>query len=369
MSSTLVSKIEPSPAVRDIPAYQPPARSQTVDLYLDSNEGATPRADLLAEIVGLDANTLRSYPRKQPMEALLAQRLGVRPEQVVVTAGGDEALDRSCRAVLGPGRDLIMPVPSFEMIERYARLLRAEVRTVPWTSGPYPTEAVLEAVGPRTGAIAVVSPNNPTGAVASADDLRELSAAAPQALLIVDLAYGEFADEDLTLTALSLPNAVVIRTLSKAWGLAGLRVGYAVGPEAIINWLRAAGGPYPVSALSLAVAQRQLVVGDAALRCFVETIRSERSALSELLQSRGAAPLPSQGNFVLVRLGDASRIKNELLARGISVRDFATNPDLAAHLRITLPGDAVAFSRLNAALEQISTTCPAAFRAAGKEQP
>src|SRR5690606_24728281 len=100
------------------------------------------------------------------------------------------------------------------------------VRSVPWLGGPLPTPGLIAAADETTAAVAVVSPNNPTGSVASADDLVQLREALPHALLIVDLAYGELADVDLTEVALTLPDTIVVRTLSKAWGLAGLRVGY-----------------------------------------------------------------------------------------------------------------------------------------------
>ncbi len=170
---------------------------------------------------------------------------------MLVTAGGDDAIDRACRAVLAEGRTLVLPEPTFEMIARYARLAGAEVVEVPWGDGAYPADAVLAALDARDRRWSPWSaPTTPPGGVATAEDLRRV-AAAPQALMLVDLAYVEFGDDALFRAALALPNAVVIRTLSKAWGLAGLRVGYAVGHAALIGWLRAGGGPYAVSGPSL----------------------------------------------------------------------------------------------------------------------
>ncbi len=235
--------------------YRVPRHPAPVDLHLDGNEGAVPPPDLLDALAARGPDAFRRYPDAAPLAARIAARLGLAAEQVMVTAGADEAIERLCRAVLAPGRALVLPVPSFEMIERYARIAGGEVVAVPWPGGAFPRAAVLDAIAPETALIAVVSPNNPTGAVASAEDLRALSAAAPQAVLLVDLAYGEFADEDLTPAALALPNAVVTRTFSKAWGLAGLRVGYAAGPAEIVGWMRAAGGPYAVASASLALAE------------------------------------------------------------------------------------------------------------------
>jgi HAD superfamily hydrolase (TIGR01548 family) len=202
----------------------------------------------------------------------------------------------------------------------------------------------------RTAMIAVVSPNNPTGAVARAGDLQRLSNAAPQAMLLVDLAYGEFADEDLMQAALALPNAVIIRTFSKAFGLAGMRVGYAVGPEANTRAMRAAGSPYPVSGLSLAAAQEALTGAPARLPRSVTRVRGERRRLADLLRELGATPSDSQANFVLAGFGDAEWVWQGLASLGIGVRRFEAGSGLEGSLRITCPGEDAAFARLSTGL-------------------
>jgi len=350
MSAPAATGPRPAPGLAGITAYHGARPATPLDLFLDGNEGAVPPADLLATLPPLMPDVVRRYPDRRPLEARLAQRLNVAPAQVIVTGGGDDALDRICRAVLAPGRELILPEPTFEMIPRYARLTGAALVPVPWPAGPYPLAAVLAAVTPRTAAIAVVSPNNPTGCCATPADLQRLAAAAPHALLIVDLAYVEFADRDLTPAALALPNAVIVRTLSKAWGLAGLRVGYAAGPAAIIDWLRAAGGPYATSGPALAVAAARLADGDADMAAFVARIRSERAVLSALLADLGARPLDSQGNFLFARFADAVWVRDALAGHGIAVRHFGDRPALADGLRITCPGDDAALQRLTAAL-------------------
>ena len=327
-------RIEPNPSLKGVSAYRSPGAAIKADLRLDGNEGAGPE-------------DVRRYPDPRPLEESLAQKLGVDPRRVLVTAGGDEALDRICRAYLAPGRELIQPAPTFEMIARYARLAGAEVVSVPWPQGNYPTDEVISRINPRTRVVCVVSPNNPTGAVARPDDLERLCAAAPQAILLVDLAYTEFADDDLTGTALSLPNAVVVRSFSKAWGMAGLRVGYAAGPGEIIDCLRAAGGPYAVSRPSLALVAERLPGG---VERFVDAIKKEREELRGLLQSLGAEPLPSQANFVLCRFKNANWVHAGLAALGILVRHFPGRPELEGCLRITCPGDPEAFARLDQAL-------------------
>jgi histidinol-phosphate aminotransferase len=341
------------PALEGVRAYRTPPPSPAVDLRLDGNEGAVPPASLLETLPPLGPEVVRCYPDATALEALLAQRLGVQPGQVLATAGGDDAIDRICRAFLAPGRQLILPEPSFEMIGRYAALVGAEVVSVPWPGGPFPTEEIVASAGPHTAMIAVVSPNNPTGAVATPADLTRLAGAVPQALLMVDLAYTEFATKDLTGPALELSGAVVVRSLSKAWGLAGLRVGYAVGPARTIDVLRAAGHPYAVSGPSLHLAAARLEDAGPEVPAFIDRVRQERETLVSLLGELGARPQPSQANFVLARFADAALVHESLAALGIAVRIFPSRAELEGALRITCPGNPAGFERLSVALRTV----------------
>jgi len=344
--------LQPAPALRGASAYRIPSPSgRPVDLRLDGNEGAVPPLALVDTLRAAAPAVLRSYPDAAPLERDIASRLGVSPERVLVTAGADEALDRACRALLSAGDALVLPAPTFEMIPHYAKLAGARTIDVPWPSGPYPTDGVLAAAGDEAKAVAVVSPNNPTGAVATARDLERLARELPSATaLLVDCAYAEFADEDLTAAALAIPRAIVFRTLSKAWGLAGCRVGFAVGDPTPISWLRAAGGPYPVAGAAIAIARERLATGGADVARFVATVRAERAALEATLRALGARPVPSQANFVLARFRDAALVRDALLGLGIAVRGFAGRALLDDALRITCPGDARALARLESAL-------------------
>jgi histidinol-phosphate aminotransferase len=169
---------------------------------------------------------------------------------------------------------------------------------------------------------------------------------------VLDLAYTEFADEDLTPVGLAFPNVVCIRTLSKAWGLAGLRVGYAVGDERVITWIRSAGGPYAVSGPSAAIACRALDTCAGLVRETVERVRVERAELVDLLRSLGATPWESRANFVTARFPDAEKVWRNLGERGIAVRFFGARPHVENCLRITCPGRAPAFDRVTRALKE-----------------
>ncbi|HEX2839116.1 MAG TPA: aminotransferase class I/II-fold pyridoxal phosphate-dependent enzyme [Phycisphaerales bacterium] len=331
-----------------MPLYAPPSTAAPLDLHLDANEGpgSALNGDLARLVTALGPEAVRRYPDATSLERRIAERWNVGPSRVLVTAGGDEAIDRVCRVTLSQGRGVILPVPTFEMIGRFARLACAEVVTTEWHEGSYPVESVLDRVTDRTAMIVVVSPNNPTGAVATAKDLEQLAVAAPGAVLLVDCAYAEFADEDLTAAALTLPNAVVIRTFSKAFSMAGLRVGYAIGPERSIRAMRGVGSPFPVSGLSLAVAEDALANADKTLRGSVVRVRLERERLSAVLTELGGRPRPSQGNFVLADFDDADWVWRALAGLGIGVRRFAGGLGLDQSLRITCPGREAEFERL-----------------------
>lgn len=350
----------PSPRIVGIVPYHVPRHGAPMDLLLDGIGGLpTPEGffDDLAELPQPHAERMiRHYPDVRALHELLARRHGVSPDQVIITAGGDDALDRACRSLLAPGRSIVLPVPTFEMIPRYARWAEGTIREVPWPGGPYPTDAVIAAVDATTTLVAVVSPNNPTGATISADELRRLSAAAPNAVLLVDLAYVEFADEDLTPVALGLPNAVAFRTASKAWGLAGLRVGWALGPAPVIGWMRAAGNPYTVTGPSAFLTAHRIAHGEAESARYVATVRAQRDSLRDQLRDLGVDAQPSQANFVFARTGDADRalwIRDGMAGLGIGVRAWPGHPSLGDAVRVNVPGDEAALARLRHAFASV----------------
>jgi histidinol-phosphate aminotransferase len=341
----------PIDGLRGATAYRRRVLPAHVDLRLDGNEGALCDRELLRDAAGLDPEILRTYPSSERLEAALAAELSIDPARVLVTAGGDEALDRVFRAYAGPGRNVILPEPSFEMLPRYAALVGCEVRSIDWPEGDFPVTACLAAADANTTLAFVVTPNNPTGAIATEAELAAMADGLPQALVVLDHAYMEYADVDLTARALALRNVVVVRTFSKAWGLAGLRVGWIAGPRAVIDTLRAAASPFSVASLSIALAERVLARGASSIAPHVARIRHERDVLAQVLRQVGFHALPSQANFVLARGRDAQALADRLLAAGIAIRNFVGRPRLEDAVRITCPGESHAFARLIAAIE------------------
>ncbi len=347
--------IEPVPAIKEQEPYNVPAHPAPVDLKLSGNEGVTPPQELLNELQDVDPDTLRSYPSAGKLEERIADIHNVDASRVLVTAGADDAMLSAFRAVLCPGRNIVVPVPTFVMVPRFARLTGAEVRELEWSGGTYPTERVLAVRDEDTSVIPVVSPNNPTGATAVREALLTLVDQVDDALIVLDHAYVEFADAefDLTKTAVEQQNVVVLRTFSKALGLAGLRVGYAIGPEKVINWMRMAKSPYAVSDLSLKLAERRLNLPGDDVDQFIETVCREREELVSILGDLGAEPEPSQANFVLAGFDDAEWTFDALAGQGIATRIFPDTTHLSEKLRITCPGDQESFDQLERALRTI----------------
>ena len=333
--------------------YRGPRPRDPGVLKLDGNEGAELPEDVLVRLSQEDPSVLRDYPDPRGLAADIASWLGVDTARVVVTAGADDALDRVCRAYLRPGRTLLLPVPAFEMMYRFAQAAGGETKTVVW-NGDFPTDAVIASLADDVTVVAVISPNNPTGRVATADDLRRVATAASGAIVLLDHVYVDYADEDLTDLAAGFDNVVTVRSFSKAWGLAGCRVGYAIASEEVANILRNAGNPFPVAGLSIAAVRAQLDGGRPALEGHVRRTRRDRSLLVHHLESLGATPTPSQGNFVFTDFGKrADLVQDGLASLGISVRRFPHRPEIANGIRITVPEAEQGLERLKTGLDTL----------------
>ena len=336
-----------APDVAAVTAYAPWRHPAPCGIDLSGSEGPSD-AVFLARALAAAADAGKRYPDGRGLTKSIAERLGVEPARILVTAGADDALERICRAVLAPNREAIITCPTFEMLPRYVTLTGATPITVPWHSDASLADAIIAAATPRTALIAIVTPNNPTGLALSIDEIRRIHDGVPDAVLLLDLVYSEFADTDITTEALQLPRVVIARTFSKAWGLPGLRTGYAAGPANVIDWMRAAGSPYPVAATSLAVVAVALAERSTDVAAYIANVRSMRTRLTAVLNSCGLAPDPSQANFVCVTTPRAAWLRDALAGLGIAVRLLSDHG--CDRVRITCPTDAATFERVETAL-------------------
>jgi histidinol-phosphate aminotransferase len=329
--------LEARKAVRNLHAYRPPLAGRE-GLRLDFNEstiGCSPR--VLARLRSLDAETLARYPEREPVEARAADFLGLEAQRVLLTNGVDEAIHLLCSTYLEPGDEAIIVVPTFAMYAIFAQAGAASL--VPVLSGEnfsFPTEKLLSRIGPRTRFIAVANPNNPTGSAVACDVLLRIAHAAPQAAVLVDEAYFEFHGETILNHTTWPANLFVARTFSKAYGLAGLRIGVLAGNASQISMVRRVASPYNVNAVALAALPEALQDQQYVER-YVAEVRHGRAILEQELGTLGLQYWPSRANFVLVRIGPAyAEFIRELRARGILVRDRNSDPGCEGCVRLTI---------------------------------
>jgi len=324
-------------AVRNLKEYHPPLGNRN-GLRLDFNEntsGCSPR--VLEKLRSLDGEHLARYPEREPFEAVVAAHLGVGAVELLLTNGTDEAIHLICETYLEPGDEVLIAVPTFAMYEIYAAATGATVITVPaGEEFRFPTDAILSRIGKRTRLIALANPNNPTGTLAPAPDLLRIAQAAPQAALLVDEAYFEFCGETLLPQWRKLPNLFVSRTFSKAYGLAGLRIGVLMGNQEQMHMVRRASSPYNLNSIALACLPEALADSEYVRRYAAEAGQG-RDRLQSALGSRGIKYWPSRANFVLLHLGGACKpFIQAMRERGILVRDRSGDPGCADCVRITL---------------------------------
>jgi histidinol-phosphate aminotransferase len=334
--------LTPRAPIAGLGPYRSPILSRG-GLGLDLNEsmaGCSPR--VLARLRSLSAAEVSMYPQREVSERLIANFMHIAPEQVLLTNGIDEALSLLFTSYLGAGDELLFADPTFVMYPMLGQALGAQV--VRLQSGEdlaLPVADLLARISPRTRVIAIANPNNPTGLAAKRADLLRIAEAAPDAAVLIDEAYFEFCGEtivDKTLIPdLALhPNLFVARTFSKAYGLAGMRLGVLTGASEQIGYLRRFGLPFNVNAAALACMEEALA-DQAFVREHVAQVKEGRERLGRLFDELGLRFWPSQTNFVLVRVGaSAQTFVESMKRRGVLVRDLSASPGCDGCVRITV---------------------------------
>ena len=329
--------IEPRARLRTMPEYHPPLGNRD-HLRLDFNENTVaPSPAVLAALRSMSAAELTRYPERGPVEGLAAKNLGLQAEQVILTNGVDEAIHVLCQAFLDSGDELLLPVPTYTMYEIYASATDASVRRVQAGADlQFPFESILSAINGRTKIIAIANPNSPTASVVAREQILAIAAAAPGAVILVDEAYYHFYGETVIDLVGVIPNLIVARTFSKAYGLASLRIGLLAGPEGLLRWVRRVLSPYSVNSAAL-VALTAALKDSGYLDWYVGEVKQARSEFLKALTSFGLYYWPTEANFVLVKIGSAHKdFVSKLLEKGILVRDRSADPGCDGCVRITI---------------------------------
>ena len=332
----------PSPrsAYRHLSTYDPARPALPLDLSANTNLwGPCPAAR--TALVEADP-TRYPTPYADALKAALADAWCVEPPQVTTGCGSDDVLDSTIRAFCEPGARVAFPWPTFGMTGEFARMNAAHAVPVATAHDGMLDDAALDALAAADVAY-LCRPNNPTGGMVPREDVVELLRRA-RGLIVVDEAYGEFAGESLLPDVLASGRGVVLRTFSKAYGLAGLRVGYALGPAALVRAIEISRGPYKVGALAERAAVAALRDGGDWVAEVVHATATNRSRLTAELRARGLRVAPSEGNFILFAQGAATGIvpdwagglKAALAERGVGVRAFPELPGSGDAIRVTV---------------------------------
>lgn len=320
-----------------VPGEQPAPGERVVKL--NQNENPYPPSPAAVEVLRqFDAGALRLYPDPVACEfcRTAGEVLGVPPERILVGDGSDDIIIMIARACLGKGRSVVYPTPTFPYYFTQAQIEDAEVVAVP--SGEefsVPIDALAKAGGTVTF---VANPGSPTGVAPTTDQLDYL-AGRLDGLLVIDEAYVDFAEEDALELAGRHANVIVLRTLSKGYSLAGLRLGFGIADPGLLEGLLKTKAIYNVGALPAAVGAAAIADQDYHNQCVAKIVAS-RAELMAGLVDLGFEVVPSQANFLLVRppTGNAKVVYEALKARGILVRYFK-KPRLDDKLRITVGTD------------------------------
>ncbi|VXB23690.1 histidinol-phosphate transaminase [Plantibacter sp. T3] len=355
------SPVRLRPEIADLPPYRQGKPAAPDAFKLSSNEVPFPPLDAVLSAITDTAAHSHRYPdgAALALRTALAETNGVTPERIHIGAGSVALLSQFITATAGPGDEVVFAWRSFEAYPGLVTVAGAtSVRVPNRPDGSHDLEAMAAAVTDRTRVVIVCTPNNPTGPVVErAAFLAFLRSVPSDVLVLLDEAYREFVTDDDAVNGIPLldehPNLVVLRTFSKAYGLAGLRVGWAIGHELVLNGARNAAIPLS----STAPAQQAAIAGLANaedIRARVAVITARRDDLAAALREQGWFIPAAQGNFVWFGLGEQTAAANEtFLAHGIVGRAFPGDG-----VRISI-GEAESIEPLLAAAAEILAGLPA----------
>jgi histidinol-phosphate aminotransferase len=352
------------PAIRGLAAYRPgkgAAQAErehgiTEAIKLASNENPFPPVPAVTDAIRAAADGVNRYPdhRATELRAALASRLGVGQEHVAVGCGSVGLLQQLCLAFVDPGDEVVFPWLSFEAYPVCTKMMGGVPVNPPLVDHGFDMDAVAEAVSPSTKMVLLATPNNPTGTAISTAQVATLLARIPDdVIVLVDEAYREFADpalgDPLDLLA-EHRNLVVTRTFSKAYGLAGLRVGYAVCDPEIVQEIDKILLPFAVNAVAQAAAIAALSALDR-IQPRIDELLAERTRLVARLEGAGWRLPPAQANFVYLATGD----RTDDIYLALERRGVVTRPFSGAGIRVTV-GTPAENDRFLATLAEVGST-------------
>lgn len=332
-----MSALLPVPEVQRLAPYRVDTAGRRGLLRLDFNEhtvGPSPR--VLERLAQVTAEDLARYPDETAARAVVAKHFAFENDvDFVLTSGADEAIRLVCDSYVQRGDRVALLDPGYAMYRFYATLAGADIRAVDVEEDlGFPVAGMRAEIDRGVRLVVLGDPHNPTGAAVPPGFIAEAARSQPETVFLIDEAYAEFAGRASLPLLAQLPNLLVARTFSKAYGLAGLRIGVLAGRRETVDWLARMRSPYAVNALALLAVEAALDDPAWALDYAAE-VRASRQELREGLARLGVESHPSEANFVIARFGDtAPLIRRQLRDKGVLVRDRSGHPLLRGTLRI-----------------------------------
>lgn len=321
-------------AYNAVPLYDP--KRAPIDLDLTDNTnlwGLPPTAERTMREIAVSSVTRYPTLYAAELKEELAKYVGVTSDMIVTGCGSDDILDSAMRAFGEPGDVVAGPEPSFAMIPIFARMNALEYAGVTELASHQPDVDTL--IATRAKVIYLCSPNNPTGALMPRGSIERVIDEST-GVVFIDEAYAEFAGVSSVDLARKSDRVLVIRTMSKAFGLAGLRIGYAIGQPKLVMEVEKSRGPYKLNAMAEQMALAALRSDRGWIDEHVALAVQIRERLSGALRTMGLSPMPSSANFVCVPVANCVAVGQALRARGVAVRPFPALPHVGDALRISV---------------------------------
>jgi histidinol-phosphate aminotransferase len=308
-------------------------------LHLNENTGGC-SAKVLEAIRRVDPRDVSTYPSYPELVKACARHFDVDPDWILLTNGLDEGILMAAVGHIARARihdaETIVPLPAFDPYPNATAAVGASAIRIPPEPGyVFQTDAVLRAITPRTRMIFLNTPNNPTGQLIPHTDVRRIAAAAPGAIVLVDEAYIEFGGETFLPELAAYPNVLIGRTFSKAYGLAGMRVGMVIGQPLALDPVRMVTLPFNINSVAIAATRAALDDPDF-LPAYAGQVDESRKRIYAACDRLGLTYWRSAANFVLVQVGDAvAPFVQAMAARNVHVRDRSKDPATPGCIRIT----------------------------------
>jgi histidinol-phosphate aminotransferase len=341
-------------SLKGISEYRPPLEDRRTMTRLDFNENTVGYPQYFPQ---LEANLLTTYPEYDAFVAQLASLWQITPEQLLITNGSDEALFLIPFCFIEPTRDVaITASPTFALIPHYLQLVQSRLIEIPFTQNyQYDAEGIATVLSQNTVKLAIfASPDNPVGALLPLNHLEHWCKQYPETLFVVDEAYAEFSGKTALPLLQHYNNLLVTRTFSKAWGLAGLRLGCVMGHPELIAGLRCVRSPYSVNAMAVDLASQLIPHYATILNDAQKTMDRKLETLS-MVESSGYQTVSGHGNFLMLKVGWLAPVFCHFFHRHqILLRDRSSHPALPGMVRVSVgsPGEMEQFANVLKAFKQ-----------------